>query len=122
MKGHEDWVNTLEYIPELSYLASGSRDGEVKMWDLRTMRCVAEEIGLKKSDNKGIQPIRSLCYMKGLSYLAMATGDKIKVKILNGDDAFVLEGHKDEVLDVKWVESSKELITCSKDKTIGIWS
>ncbi len=40
--GHEDWVLSLGLIPDTRWLVSGSRDTSVRVWDLRTRRCVVE--------------------------------------------------------------------------------
>src|SRR2546421_434598 len=33
LKGHTDWVNSIAYSQDGKYLASGSRDRTVKIWD-----------------------------------------------------------------------------------------
>ena len=61
--------------------------------------------------------------MRGTGKIALATGESIKVKGLGEEGGdIVLEGHRDEVMEVKWTEGNKELLSCSKDKTIGIWN
>lgn len=127
LKGHADWVQALEDMPQWEIISSGAKDGEVKFWDLRVMKCFQTEIGLKRVDNKGIHAIQSLTFMKGMGLLAIVSGNKVKIKIMsnledNDGSSFVLEGHNDEILDSKFIESSQELLTCSKDKTICIWN
>lgn len=121
--GHNDWVQALEGLPEWGSFVSGAKDGELILWDLRVLKPLEKDIGVKRQDGKGLCGIRSLSLMKGLGYLAIATGDKVKIRGLNGGDTvMILEGSDDEVLEVKFVEETKELLVCSKDKTIGIWS
>jgi len=36
LTGHEDEVNSVDYSPDGQYLASGSLDGTVRIWDTRT--------------------------------------------------------------------------------------
>lgn len=40
MLGHDDSVNCLDMMPQRPLLISGSDDGSVRMWDLRTLQCV----------------------------------------------------------------------------------
>ena len=35
LKGHRDWVYSLSLSPDARFLASGSFDGEVRIWDLK---------------------------------------------------------------------------------------
>ena len=123
LKGHEDWVYCLEYIDDSNLLASGGKDGVAYLWDLRTMKVVENVMGVRKKVDKGFCSIRSICYMRGTGKIALATGESIKVKGLGEEGGdIVLEGHRDEVMEVKWTEGNKELLSCSKDKTIGIWN
>jgi len=122
LKGHEDWVYCLEYIDDSNLLISGAKDGVALVWDLRNMKTIETVLGVRKKVEKGFWGIRSLSYLRGTGKIAMATGDCIKVKGLGEDGVeMVMEGHKDEVMEIKYVENNRELISCSKDKTIGIW-
>ena len=37
------------------------------------------------------------------------------------DNYNVLEGHKNAVLDLEWNPSGSKLVSCSADKTVGVW-
>ena len=59
MIGHDDAVNCLDSMPQRPLLISGSDDGSVRMWDLRTLQCVLGfEARLTKSAPAG--PVNSL--------------------------------------------------------------
>ncbi len=40
LSGHEDWITSLEFSPNGQYLASTSRDGYCRIWDVQRQSCI----------------------------------------------------------------------------------
>ena len=57
LKGHSDWIYSLCYLQSQQFLISGGKDGNLKIWDMRTMRCVNSIHAMNGS-------IRAIIYMK----------------------------------------------------------
>jgi len=66
MKGHNNMVRTLDVEPKGQYLASGSDDGSMKVWEMSTGRC------LKTWDMGGVVKSVAWCPNSALSLLAVA--------------------------------------------------
>jgi len=66
MKGHNNMVRGLSVEPKGQYLASGSDDGSMKVWEMSTGRC------LKTWDMGGVVKSVSWCPNSALSLIAVA--------------------------------------------------
>jgi ribosome biogenesis protein ERB1 len=66
MKGHNNMVRSLDVEPKGQYLASGSDDGSMKVWEMSTGRC------LKTWDMGGVVKSVAWCPNSALSLLAVA--------------------------------------------------
>ena len=105
--------------------ASASLDGTIKQWNLYSELPESESFSLKVNDND-----------KGVNCLTYVIKDKIsKFLITGGDDSLVkvwdyeegtllkvLEGHKDNISDVLYVDGSDILLSASEDGTVKVWS
>ena len=63
LRGHSDDVNSLSYSPDGKYLASGSWDNTIKIWDVLTGERV-------KTLGGHIYSVNSVCYSPDGKYLA----------------------------------------------------
>ena len=72
-KAHDDHVNSAQFCSHLYYIASGSFDGSIKLWDNSQECCIVVELGI---------PILSFVYISSLSKMAC---------ILDGDDSLDLQ-------------------------------
>jgi len=91
MKGHNNMIRTMAVEPKGQYLASGSDDGCMKVWELATGRC------LKTWDMGGVVKCVAWCPNNALSLLAVAV--ETKVFLLNtglGDK--LINSRTDELL------------------------
>lgn len=116
-EAHGECVYTIQYIG--NYLVSGSRDRTLRIWDLETQRLVREPLTghtgsvlCLQFDNRPKEDI----IISGSSdtdviLWRFSTGKMLKK---------IAQAHRESVLNLKFDE--RFLVTCSKDKTIKIWS
>lgn len=116
-EAHGECVYTIQYIG--NYLVSGSRDRTLRIWDLETQRLVREPLTghtgsvlCLQFDNRPKEDI----IISGSSdtdviLWRFSTGEMLKK---------IAQAHRESVLNLKFDE--RFLVTCSKDKTIKIWS
>ncbi|AEO68402.1 2131f823-1b88-402b-a27d-62659c4c93e1 [Thermothielavioides terrestris] len=114
--GHGDCVYTLQYNSK--YLVSGSRDRTLKVWDMKTHRC-----------------LRTLAKHKGSVLCLQFDSDPEEDIIVSGssDSDIVIwkfstgkpiqtlrHAHRESVLSVRF--DKRILVSCSKDKTIKVFN
>ena len=116
-EAHGECVYTIQYIG--NYLVSGSRDRTLRIWDLETQRLVREPLTghtgsvlCLQFDNRPKEDI----IISGSSdtdviLWRFSTGKMLKK---------ITQAHRESVLNLKFDE--RFLVTCSKDKTVKIWS
>ncbi|MGP1474593.1 MAG: WD40 repeat domain-containing protein [Treponema sp.] len=111
-------VNAVSYSPDGKYIASGSYDKTVKIWDAATgmfLRTLEGHSG----------DIDSVCYSPDGKYLASGGGWNDKtVKIWNaasGECIRTFEGHTDNVISVSYSPANRYIASTSHDKTVKIW-
>lgn len=115
-EGHNECVYTIQYSPQ--HLVSGSRDKTIKIWDLETQRLKNTLEGHNASvlclqfDER---PEHDLVVSGGSDCHVLiwrfSTGELIKT---------LRHAHNESVLNLRFDDHF--LITCSKDKTIKVWS
>ncbi|KAK6429750.1 hypothetical protein LTR95_014103 [Oleoguttula sp. CCFEE 5521] len=115
-EGHTECVYTIQHTNE--WLVSGSRDRSIRVWDLATSRLKRAMTGHEQS---------VLC----LQFDATPENDII---VSGGSDSWVIiwkfstgeiikkmtDAHTESVLNLRF--DDRYLVTCSKDKTIKLWS
>jgi len=57
--GHGDFVYSVAFSPDGRYLASGSFDDTIKIWEVKTGRLVKT----LKGHEVGIENLKSVCYL-----------------------------------------------------------
>ncbi|MEE0916768.1 MAG: TIR domain-containing protein, partial [Bacteroidales bacterium] len=116
LTGHDDRVLSVAVSPDGKYLASGSLDNTVKIWDANSGVCIRTLKGHSRY-------VLSVCWSPDGKYLASGSEDKT-VKIWDaksGECIRTFEGHSDGVLSVCWSPDGKYLASGSWDKTLKIW-
>eukprot|EP00092_Neocalanus_flemingeri_P020014 GFUD01021674.1.p1 GENE.GFUD01021674.1~~GFUD01021674.1.p1 ORF type:complete len:737 (-),score=262.84 GFUD01021674.1:103-2313(-) len=91
MKGHNNMVRSLSVEPKGQYLASGSDDGSMKVWEMATGRC------LKTWDMGGVVKSVAWCPNSALSLLAVAV-DTVVFLINTGLGDKLVNTRTDELL------------------------
>ena len=73
LEGHGECVSSVAFSPDGTYLASGSNDETIKIWDLRTHECIKTLHGHRGSVN-------TVAFSPDGTYLASSSdNDKIKI-------------------------------------------
>jgi WD40 repeat protein len=96
-----------------SILVSGSRDRNLKVWNMRTGACQYTLQGHSGS---------VLCLQFNNRYLISGSSDANLIiwDISTGERLRTLKGHNESVLNVKF--SDDTIVSCSKDRTVRIWN
>ncbi|MBD2194625.1 MULTISPECIES: WD40 domain-containing protein [Calothrix] len=114
--GHDSWVHSISFSPDIQILASASRDQTVKLWDWYTGECLltlTEHIGEVKTVN----------FSPCGKFLASGSHDNT-VKLWDVNTGMCLQtfsGHSDWVLAVAFAENAEIIASASGDQTIRLW-
>ena len=116
LEGHSCDVFSVCWSPDGKYLASGSEDNTVKIWDAKSGKCIRTLKGHSKS-------VYSVCWSPDGKYLASGS-EEATVKIWDANSGGcirTLKGHSNSVISVCWSPNGKYLASGSYDKTVKIW-
>jgi WD40 repeat protein len=116
LTGHSDMVTSVVYSPDGRYLASGSDDKTIKIWEVATGKELRTLTG--HSDR-----VSSVAYSPDGRYLASGSSDDtIKIwEVATGKQLRTLTGHYGEVYSVVYSPDGRYLASGSWDKTIKVW-
>ncbi|NCQ67761.1 MAG: protein kinase [Microcystis aeruginosa L111-01] len=116
LTGHSDMVTSVVYSPDGRYLASGSDDKTIKIWEVATGKELRTLTG--HSDR-----VSSVAYSPDGRYLASGSSDDtIKIwEVATGKELRTLTGHSSWVLSVVYSPDGRYLASGSVDKTTKIW-
>ncbi|RYP47535.1 hypothetical protein DL768_006412 [Monosporascus sp. mg162] len=116
LEGHVNEVNSVAFSHHDMYLASGSDDNTVKLWDAATGKCIQTLEGHGSWVN-------SVAFSHDDKHLASGSSDTT-IKIWDTATSKciqALEGHRNGVVSVAFSHNSKYLASGSSDETIKIW-
>jgi RNA polymerase sigma factor (sigma-70 family) len=116
LEGHTAPVLTVAFHPDGAYLASGSQEPAVVVWDLAS--------GRESSILRGhMGPVRSVVFSPDGRTLASASDDgTIRLwKVVGGKDPVVLRGHDGPVLAVAFGPGGTRLASGGADGSVRIW-
>jgi WD repeat-containing protein 48 len=118
---HKDYVRALAFAPKANWLASGSFDKTIKVWDLKEMRSTPiftiSEPALRTS-------IYALAVNSPGTILAAASPEKT-IQLWDPrsrQQISQLVGHRDNVRSVVLSQDGSHLLSASSDSTIKLWS
>ena len=115
---HTDWVKSIAISPieETGYIASGSFDSTIKLWNLKN----GQPQGSLDYHDRGIFAVAIAPDGKTL---ASTSWDKtIKLwELPSGDLVDTLTGHSGSVRSALFAHDGRTLISCSFDETIKLW-
>jgi serine/threonine protein kinase len=116
LTGHSDRVWSVVYSPDGRYLASGSDDKTIKIWEVATGKQLRTLTGHS-------EVFRSVVYSPDGRYLASESGDNtIKIwEVATGKELRTLTGHSDMVWSVAYSPDGRYLASGSRDQNIKIW-
>jgi WD40 repeat protein len=116
LEGHQDWVTTVAFSPDGATLASGSRDKKLILWDART--------GEKRWTMPQSEMVYELDFSRDGKLLAEGGGGRdLRLHDAHtGSLLGTLQGHTNEVNEVKFSLRGSLLASGSYDGTVKIWA
>jgi serine/threonine protein kinase len=116
LTGHSDSVLSAAYSSDSRYLASGSGDNTIKIWEVAK----GKELRTLTGHSSGVY---SVVYSPDGRYLASGSGDNtIKIwEVAKEKELRTLTGHSSRSLSVVYSPDSRYLASGSIDNTIKIW-
>ena len=116
LEGHSDYVTSVAFSHDSTWLASASGDSNIKIWDASSGTCVRTLEGHSSY-------VTSVVFSHGSTRLVSASEDRT-VKIWDassGTCVHTLEGHSSYVTSVAFSHDSTRFVSTSEDSTIKIW-
>jgi WD40 repeat protein len=124
---HADRVNAVAYSPDGTKLASASRDGTVRVWDLGSGREVvayrghADPAGDKAEDANVLRAAGVAFSPDGKAVASSGGADVHLWNPATGDRIKLLPGHQGPVTSVAFGPDPNVLVSGSDDKTVIVW-
>jgi WD40 repeat protein len=120
LTGHQRWVHDVEWHPSSPRIASASRDGTVRIWDLSKR----PDSSLRSRVLYGHQHrVRCVRWHPFLDQLASCSDDGT-VRIWDTgllQVRAVLDNHDDRVSDIKWSPNGDNIASSSYDRKVRLW-
>ena len=117
IKGHADWIRSLQFSANGKFILSASFDRTIKIWDVQNGNCIMEFKGHSNRVNSAV--ISDDC-----AIVASASDDStIKIwDIETGNCINTLSGHTNSVESVIIHRNSQTIISGSSDFQIKLWN
>ena len=114
LEGHEEAVTSVSFSPDGQRLATGSRDGTVKLWN-RQGKLLATLKGHRGA-------VYGVSFSPDGQRLATASQDRtVALWDLEGRKLATFRGHENSVYSVSFSPDGQRLASTSRDKTARLW-
>ncbi|HEY9703387.1 MAG TPA: WD40 repeat domain-containing serine/threonine-protein kinase, partial [Allocoleopsis sp.] len=116
LTGHSQEINSVNFSPDGRFLASGSKDTTIKIWEITTGKELHSFTG-------HLDGVMSVNFSPDGRFLASGSLDKtIKIWEVNtGKELRTLKGHSQGIRSINFSPDGRFLASGSLDKTIKIW-
>ncbi len=113
---HVSLIMSLAFSPDGKFVATGSADKKIELWDIATGRSLKMLTGHANY-------VSSLVFSPDSKTLFSGSGDRtIKLwDITSGELKSTLQGHSDHVLSIAVSPDGKTLVSGSADKSVRLW-
>ena len=114
--GHQGWVCAVDFSPDGNLLVSASSDYSIKVWDIKTKKCLNTLRGHTRW-------IRTVAFSPDGKQLVSGSGDyTIKLwDVKTGDCLKTWHGHTGWIWSVVFSPDGNLIASGSEDKTIRLW-
>lgn len=116
LKGHENAVNSVVFSPDGRFIASGSEDRSIRVWDAKT----GQELNCLWGHEKAVA---SVAYSPNGCWIASGSDDQT-VRLWEaetGREFACLLGHEHAVAGVVFSPDGQRIASASWDKTVRVW-
>jgi WD40 repeat protein/serine/threonine protein kinase len=113
---HTDWVNAVCWSPDGQYIASGSRDNSVQVWETTT--------GVLAREHPHNASVLAVAWAPDGTRIASG-GQDYGVQVwsaLGSGPTVAYTGHLDAVTSLAWSPDSTHIASASDDYTVQVWS
>uniref|UniRef100_A0AC35U828 Pre-mRNA-processing factor 19 n=1 Tax=Rhabditophanes sp. KR3021 TaxID=114890 RepID=A0AC35U828_9BILA len=111
--GHGGLIRTVSFSQNGYQLASGADDGIGKLWNLRQVEVIGEV-----AVNEASEPIDDANFDLSCSYLVVVSRYVQVMSVKPWNNILKLDSRKSTVIEVKFNELAKQIISISMDKNI----
>jgi len=116
LKGHDGWVTSVAVSPNSKWIASGSRDKKVKIWDVKTGLCRETKFGHTNTVNSVV------ITPDGKTVFSAAMDSTIcRWQLGAPNPTIVLKGHSHSVKGLAVTVVGKTLLSCSANEGPPTW-
>ncbi|KAJ6553243.1 WD40-repeat-containing domain protein, partial [Mycena capillaripes] len=114
--GHTGHVHSVAFSPDSKCIVSGSSDGTVQIWDLKTGVALGEPL----VGHTG--RVTSVSFSPDGKHIVSGSYDHtVRIWDIRAASVRLLEGHIDLVLCVAFSPHGKQIISSSSDSTVHVW-